>query len=126
MKQSDIELAIEAGFIVNSVNKLIHCGYYMDEELAKYTELIRANGQVQSEPVAYADYERGTCHLIGTPIPKYEIKNPLYTSPPDLQAKLDKARDDIALAYKILDEGMGNHPKICAMQVLSETLKEIS
>lgn len=33
------------------------------------------------EPVAYADYERGTCYLIGTPIPKDEIANPLYTRP---------------------------------------------
>jgi hypothetical protein len=37
--------------------------------------------QPAQEPVAYADYERGTCYLIGTPIPKNEIKNPLYTHP---------------------------------------------
>ena len=41
----------------------------------------KALEQPAQEPVAYADYERGTCYLIGTPIPKDEIANPLYTHP---------------------------------------------
>jgi hypothetical protein len=63
--------ARELGLIYESQNQ----EYDINEMIDKITP------ENLQEPVAYADYERGTCYLIGTPIPKDEIANPLYTHP---------------------------------------------
>jgi hypothetical protein len=61
-------------------------------------EALQSEASVQ-EPVAYADYERGTCYLIGTPIPKNEIKNPLYTHPHQWQGLTHDEIDELLISF---------------------------
>jgi hypothetical protein len=131
-----IELAKEAGFGVVRCNERFIITDNGEPDLTvfltKFAELLQA-----SEPVAYADYERGTCHLIGTPIPKDEIKNPLFASPPNTEAEIDKAREALLSAKESIFQQINSikeyphelHENCQKLRIIAEsfeaTLKEI-
>jgi hypothetical protein len=78
--------------------------------------------QPAQEPVAYADYERGTCYLIGTPIPKNEIKNPLYTHHHQWQGLTDD--ESIELIEKCTDKTDGYFSHLAYSNAVEQALKE--
>jgi hypothetical protein len=84
----------------------------------------------KQEPVAYADYERGTCYLIGTPIPKDEIANPLYTHPAqplsddEINKLLSKFVECLGASHGIQENGIPEDNAVKFARAIEQTLKE--